>query len=814
VDIRQLAIGNDIVETLIKDIRYGIRSLLKRPAFTTVAVITLALGIGSTTTIFSVVDALLLRGLPYPNADRLVLLREVGAKGNQMAVAEPNFEDVQARSQSFDALAISAGSAPLVVTGGNEPAHARVTITSRRFFEVMGVQPLVGRAFLPEEEKYGGPVAALVSHGYWQKMLGGRADFGAVKLNVDGVSCNIVGVMPPGFDYPAETEVWATRNTEPPNPSRTAHNWPVIGRLRAGVTVAQAHAELSVIGKQLRQTYGEGMDAVDFALIPLQTYLTRNVRQGLWLLLGAGSLLLLMACANYANLLLAQFTTRQREFTVRAAMGASRWRLAQQLIIENALVTLPAAALGALLASFGASLLLLLGKDMLPRVNAIAVDGRVLGFSCGLAVLIAVALGLLPALRLGKQNLQAGLKEGRGQSADGTKKRLRGALVAAQIGLTLMLFAGAGLLGRSFLKLMQIDPGFKTDSAMAMNLSLPSTITPQEDERLRQFYLQLLERVGHLPGVTAVGGINVLPLSGRGANGTFLINDDPAQRGYAEYRVASAGYFAAMNIPLLHGRVFDRSDKVSSPHVAVISQSLAQRYWPIEDPLGKRIQFGNMDTDKHLLHVVGVVGDVRDATLDREARPTVYAFSLQRPQWWQVSRLAIVVRTQTNPQALVPALGATVQSLRADVPMSFKTLDKVFSSSLDSRRFSLVIFGVFAVTALVLGGAGIYGVMSYVVTQRTHEIGIRMALGARAADVLRLIVKNGMGPVLLGVAIGLAGALAVTRLMASLLFGVSPTDALTFAIASLGVIVVALVACYVPARRATKVDPLVALRYE
>ena len=803
------------MDSIIKNIRFGVRGLLRRPGFTAIAIVTLALGIGATTTIFSVVDALLLRALPYPDAERLVLLREVGAKGNQMAVAGPNFEDVQASSQTFDALAISAGSYPLAVTVGGQPARSQVSIASRRFFEVMGVLPLAGRAFLPEEEKYGGPVAAVLSYGYWQRVLGGRADFTSLKLNVDGVRCNVVGVMPPNFDYPAETEIWITGNTEPPNTSRTAHNLPVIGRLRAGVTLAQARAELSGIGHQLRQTYGEKIDAVDFALIPLQTYLTRNVRQGLWLLLGAGSLLLLMACANYANLLLAQFSTRQREFTIRAAMGASRRRLAQQLMIENALVTLPAAGLGALLASFGVRLLMLLDNDTLPHVNAIAVDGRVLLFSCGLAVLIAAVLALLPALRLDEHDLQAGLKEsGRGQSADVTKKRLRGALVAAQIGLTLVLFAGAGLLGRSFLKLMQVDPGFKTESAIAMTLTLPTTITPQEDEQLRQFYLQLLERVGHLPGVTAVGGINVLPLADRGANGTFLINDDPSQRGYAEYRVASGGYFAAMNIPLLRGRMFDGTDTVNSPHAAVISQSLANKYWPHEDPIGKRIQFGNMDTDKHLLHVVGVVGDVRDAALDRDAQPTVYAFSLQRPQWWQVSRLAIVVRAKGDPQALIPALRDTVQRLRTDAPTSFTTLDNVFLSSLDTRRFSLVILGVFAVTALALAVAGIYGVMSYVVTQRTHEIGIRMALGAQAADVLKLIVRNGMGPVLLGVASGLAGALALTRLLASLLFGVTPTDALTFASVSLGLIVVALIACYIPARRATKVDPLVALRYE
>jgi predicted permease len=803
------------METLVKDIRYGIRSLLKRPGFAVVAVITLALGIGATTTVFSVVDALLLRAMPYPDANRLVLLREVDAKGGQMMMTEPNFEDLQTSSRSFAAVAISAGSFPLIVTGGGEAMRARVSYASGQFFEVMGTHPFAGRAFLPEEEKYRGPVAVMLSYGYWQNVLGGRPDFTAVKLNVDGVGCNVVGVMPPGFDYPNQTEIWITPNTDPPRNSRTAHSWPLIARLRADVTLAQARADVSAISKQLRRTYGESMDAVDFAVVPLQPYLTSNVREGLWLLLGAGSLLLLMACANYANMLLAKFTTRQREFMVRAALGASRWRLARQLMIENALVTLPAAALGALLASFGVSLLLLLEKDTLPRVNAIAVDGRVLLFSCLLAVLIAVALGLLPALRFAHQELQAGLKEsGPRQSADGAKIRLRDALVAAQIGLTLVLLAGAGLLGRSFLKLTRIDPGFKTESAIAMTLSLPSTITPQEDEQLRQFYVQLLERVGHLPGVTAVGGINVLPLADRGANGTFLIDDDPTQRGYAEYRVASAGYFAAMNIPLLRGRIFGGADTVNSPHVALISQSLAQRYWPNEDPIGKQIQFGNMDTDKRLLHVVGVVGDVRDATLDREAQPTVYAFSLQRPQWWQVSRLAIVVRTQTDPQALIPALRAAAQGLRADAPTSFTTLDKVFSSALDSHRFSLVIFGVFAMTALALAIAGIYGVMSYVVTQRTHEIGIRMALGAQAANVLTLILKHGMRPVLVGVAIGLAGALALTRLMASLLFGVTPGDALTFATVSLGLMVVALIACYIPARRATKVDPLVALRYE
>ena len=802
------------MNTLIQDLRHGIRNLLKRPGFTAVVLIVLGLGIGSTTAIFSIVDALLLRSLPYPESERLVLLREVGAKGNLMSMAGANFHDVQATSQSFDALAISAGSFPLGVTGAGEPMRAEISYASGAFLKAMGVQPFAGRTFVAEEEKYGGPVAAMVSHDFWQQHLGGRADFGAVKLNVDGVTCNIVGILPAGFDYPTGTEIWITGNTEPPNPSRTAHNWPVIGRLRSGTSLEEARAEVSLIAQRLRATYGDKIDAVDFTLIPLQTHLTRNVRQGLWLLLGAVGLLLLVTCANFSNLLLAQVTTREREFTIRCALGASRFHLVRQLLVENLLLTLPAAALGAWLASFGVRLLLLLDKGTLPRINTIGVNGRVLLFSSALGVLIGVVLSFLPAFRFSRQVNFAMQAAGRGQVSAGFGNRLRALMVVGQIGLTVVLLAGAGLLARSFLKLMKVDPGFSPESAVAMNLSLPTTITPEEDERLRQFYVQLLERIGELPGVTAVGGINVLPLADRGAHGTFLIDDDPNQRGYAEYRIASAGYFPAMKIPLLKGRIFDRSDTVKSPHVAVISQSLAQRYWPNEDPIGKRIQFGNMDTDKRLLHVVGVVGDVRDALLEREAQPTVYAFSLQRPQWWQVARLAIVVRANTDPETLVPALRSTVESLRSDAPTTFTTLEQVFSSAFDARRFSLVLFGVFAVVALLITLIGLYGMLAYLVAERRQEIGIRMALGAQPRNVLRLVIGQGLKLVVLGVVFGLIGAWALTRFMQSLLFGVTPTDPGTFAAISLLLLLVALMACWVPARRATKVDPLVALRYE
>ena len=800
--------------SIFKDLRFAIRNVRKRPNFAVIVIAVLGLGIGSTTAIFSIVDALLLRPLPYPNADRLVMMREVGPKGNQMAVAQLNFQDVQTLSHSFDHLGVAAGSYPLVVTQGNAASRTRISFASAEFFAAMGVQPVAGRTILKEEEQFGGPVAAILSYGYWQKMLGSRPDLDAVKLNIDGVACNVIGVMPPGFEYPSETEIWISPNTEPANTSRTAHNNPVIGRLREGVTLEQAKADVTLIAKQLKSSYGEKIDAVDFALIPLQTYMTRNVRQGLWLLLGSVGLLLLVACANFSNLLLSQLMSRQREFTLRVALGASRTRLTRQVLVENLVLTLPGAFLGVLFASLAVRLLLVLDKGTLPRVNTIAVDSRVLGFACALGIVIAVVLSFLPGLR-SQRDLNVGLKSGaRGQTPGGKGARLRGALVVGQIGLTLVLLTGAGLLVRSFLNLMAVQPGFNIESTMAMTLSLPTTITPEEDQRLRQFYSQLLERVGQLPGVTAVGGINVLPLQGGGADGQFLVNNDPNQKGNAEYRVASAGYFPAMRIPLLRGRLFDGSDKADGQHVAVISESLAKRYWPNGDAIGKRIQFGNMDTDKHLMEIVGIVGDVRDANLERPAEPTLYGYSLQRPQWWQVARLAIVVRTQNDPQALIPSLRATVQSLRSDAPASFSTLQQVFSDSFNARRFSLTLFGVFGVVALLITVIGMYGMLAYSVTERTREMGIRMALGAQRGNVLRLVIKQGLRLVAIGVVIGLLGAWGLTRLMSTLLFGVTPTDWVTL-VAVVGTLaLVALIACYIPARRATRVDPLVALREE
>ncbi len=823
---------------LLRDVRFGIRNLVKRPGFTSIAVITLALGIGACTAIFSVVDGVLLRPLAYPEAERIVQLREVSPSGNKMQFAEPNVLDLRTRSRTLEAVAHYSGG-PTTVTGGSEPARANTFNVSADFFRVLGTQPFLGRTFATEESKPGGAPVAVIGHGFWQRMLGGKSDLSGTTLRISDEGFSVVGVMPPGFDFPQDAEVWIPQERSVPEISRSAHNWHVVARVRSNIKIEQARAEVSAIGKQLKQEYGKDMYAVDFTLIPQQDYIVGDARGVLMMILVAVAFLLAVACANVANLLLAQVTARRRELAVRAALGATRLHLARQFITENLLVALAAGALGVLLSFWGVDLLIRLNQESLPRVDEIGVNARAIAFTLGLSVLVAVVLGLVPLFRFSNRDLEGSLREtGRGQSGY-AGQRLRSLLVVSQMSLTLILLVAAGLLGKSFYRLLQVDPGFRTESAVAMELSLPYVsfdekqyqefmqaykrlqehgIAPEttiqlgtEEQRQRLFQEQLLDRLGQLPAVSAVGTINLLPLTGEGADGTFLINNNPARTGDADFRRASAGYFAAMEIPILQGRTFDRSDQPNSPHAAVISKSLAGKYWPNENPIGQTIQFGNMDGDLRLLHVVGVVGDVHDLAVDAATRPTVYANSLQRPP---SSDLSVVVRARVAPSALVPTMREVVRSLDSQLPVNFKTLDQVYSSSLDQRRFSLVIFGVFGSVALLLAAMGIYGVTSYAVAQRTQEIGIRMALGARMSDVLKLVLKNGMSLALIGAAIGLAGAFAVTRVMSSLLFGVTPTDLTTFSVVALVLLAVAFLACYIPARRATKVDPLVALRYE
>jgi ABC-type lipoprotein release transport system permease subunit len=826
------------METFIKDIRFGIRSLLKRRGFTAIAVLTLALGIGACTAIFSVVDGVLLRSLPYPDAERIVQLREVNPGGVLIPFAEPNFLDVRARTHTLEALAEYSGELT-TVTGGSEPVRTLALAVSGDFFHVLGTKPILGRTFVPEESKPGGGPVAVVSYGFWQRLLGGRSDLAGTTLRLMDQNVTVVGVMPADFAFPQQAEVWIPRELSPPEISRSAHNWRVVARLRPGITAEQAKTEVSAIANQLKQEYGKEIDAVNFTVVPQQEYMVGKVRGALMMILVAVGFLLAVACANVANLLLAQVTARQREFAVRSALGATRVRLARQFITENLLLALTAGALGVLISFWGVNLLLGLNQQSLPRMNEIGVNPRAIVFTLGLSLLIAVVLGVVPLLRFSSRDLETSLREAGSGARGYAGRHLRNLLVVAQMALTLILLVGAGLLGKSFYRLLQIDPGFSTESAVAMELSLPNprldeqrykqfmqsykrlleqgvapdtTLRPSaEEERQSAFQKELLERLSATPGVVALGSIDHLPLAGGGPDGTFLINNNPAQKGHADYRQASSGYFAAMGIPLLRGRTFDRSDQPNSPHAAVVSQSLVLKYWPNEDPIGQTIQFGNMDEDLHLLHVVGVVGDVHDYGVDVPVSPTVYANAQQR---LPSSSLSVVVRAQAGPAALVPAMREAVRSLNPQLPLNFRTLDQVFSSSLDQRRFSLVIFGVFGTVALLLAAMGIYGVTSYTVAQRTQEIGIRMALGARMSDVLKLVLRNGISLALIGAAVGVAGALATTRVMSSLLFGVAPTDLVTFAAVVVVLVIVALLACYIPARRATKVDPLVALRYE
>ena len=826
------------METLIKDIRFGIRSLTKRRGFTAIAVITLALGIGASTAIFSVVDGVLLRPLPYPQPEEIVQVREVNVRGAQVPFTEPNFVDVRAQNHTLEAIAQYASNLT-IVTGASEPVRTIAVNVSGDFFKVLGATPIAGRVFTSEEVKSGGAPVAVVSYGFWQRLLGGRSDLSGTSLRLMDQTVTVIGVMPQEFSFPRGAEIWIPRELFPAQISRTAHNWSVVARLRENIGIEQANAELTQIAKQLKQEHGKDTDAVDFALVPQQEYMVRNVRSALLMIFGAVGFLLIVACANVANLLLAQVTTRQREFAVRAALGATRLRMARQFITENLLLVLVAGALGVMISYSGVKLLLSLNDRSLPRMSEIGVNGRAIGFTLGLSVLIAVVLGVVPLLRFSVRDLETVLREASTGARGYAGRHLRNLLVVAQMALTLILLIGAGLLGKSFYQLLQIDPGFRTESAVSMELSLPdvradesrykkliesyrrlvetgeapATTVPHtnEEELQRRFQEQLLQRLSSTPGVIAVGAINYLPLTGGGPSGTFLINNDPSRKGEADYRRASAGYFAAMRIPLLRGRTFDTSDSVNAPNAAVVSQSLAQKYWPNQDPIGQTIQFGNMDGDLRLLHIVGVVGDVHDYGVDETIEPTIYANSLQR---LPASTWTVVARAQTEPSALVPAMRDAVKSLDPQLPMSFRTLDQVFSSSLDQRRFSLVIFGAFGVTALLLAAIGIYGVTTYVVAQSTQEIGIRMALGAQRRDVLKLVLTSAMSLVLIGTVVGLAGAYALTRLMSHLLFGVTPTDLATFVAVPLVLLSVALVACLIPARRATTVDPLVALRYE
>ncbi|MFN2507505.1 MAG: ABC transporter permease [Chthoniobacterales bacterium] len=816
--------------TMLTDLKHAARILLKKPGFTAVVVSTLALGIGASAAIFSVLDAVLLRPLPYPNQERIVELRELDEKGKGMSFAEPNFDDLRARSRSFDALA-QYSAWPQAVAGGSEPLRTIACAVSGDFFRVLRVRPVLGRVFSSDSLAESNEIV-VVSYAFWKRLLGGRTDLDGTALRFNNRSFAVIGVLPAETEFPPTVDIWFPSQLYPAIPSRTAHNWRVAGRLKSGISLEQARSEVAAIGRQLKVEHGTQTDAASFGLTPLRERLVKDVRGILLVVGGAVGLLLVIACSNVANLLLVRATARRQEIAVRAALGASRWRLARQFITETILLTLVAGTLGVLLAFWGVDLIIGAYHGNLPRVGRIGVNSTVLLFTLAVSLFAGLILGLVPALNWSHRQLQDDLQSaGRGKSTSRSSARFRNVLIVSQVTLTLILLIGAGLLGRSFQRLMEVNPGFQAESAVAMTVSMPAPEEPAAQRRLAQFYQQLLERLSALPGVIAVGGTNALPLSGTGANGTFIIEDGskPAQTmaalveqhnalsgsgktGDADYRVASADYFAAMSIPLIRGRLFQESDGPDSLHAALISESLARRYWPNEDPLGRQIQFGNMDGDLRLLHVVGVVGDVRDEGLDAEARPTVYVNYFQRPA--AAAQFSIVLRGQGDAGALTSAMRREARALNPEMPTKFQTLREIVSGSLDNRRFSMLMIAVFAGSALALAMVGLYGVMAYITAERTREIGIRMALGAQRRQMLGMMLRQSLTLVGLGIAMGIGASSLGTRLLRSLLYGVGATDPWTYAgvVALLGG--AALLASYIPARRAMRVDPTVALRYE
>ena len=817
------------MSTLLQDIRYALRMLRKTSAPAAIAIVTLALGIGAATAIFSVVYGVLLRPLSYERPERIVLLWELNAQGQGVHFADPNFYDLQERSRSFAGMAEFAAGVQSV-SGGSEPTRTMTAAVSKDFFPLMQVQPALGRGFTAEDQRMGAPAVALVSYGYWRESLGSIGDLSAVKLTIGDQAATVVGVLPAGFGFPDQAKIWLPRELRERLPSRTAHNWRAIARLKDGVTLPQAHAELATMARQIKRQYGEYADITDVSIARLQEAMTGEVRPALMILLGAVGFLLLIACANVANLILAQASARERELAIRAAMGAPRGRLVRQFLTEALLLSLAGGLTGVLAARWGVVALARVAPADLPRAEEISINLPVLMFALGVSLAVAVGLGIFSGLRSTSGDVQQALAEhGRSQSGAPRSQRLGRAIIAGQLAITLVLLTGAGLLGRSLMNVLAIDPGFRADHIVTLGLALPFAAKDSDKVRRVQFLSQMFSRMRAIPGVQEVGGTGRLPFTESLGDGSYVLMNpgeqpprkiedlerwfhNAARTGYAEYRPVSEGYFRALGIPLLRGRWFDDRDVMDAPHVAIVSQSLAREKWPDQDPLGRSLEFGNMDGDLRPLTIVGVAGDVREDSLETAASPTIYVNYRQRPQ--ATYHFTVVLRTQGDMAPVISAARQIVRELDPDVPPSFGTLQQVFSQSLRARRFYLILVGAFAGSALLLAVAGLYGVMAYAVTRRTGELGIRIALGASPGNVLRLVLRQGILIALAGTAMGVGGALALTRTLRSLLFGLSAADPITFVAVALFLIVVALLASYLPARRATKVDPMVALRYE
>jgi putative ABC transport system permease protein len=821
-------------EDFLRDLRYGARVLRRAKTFAIVSILTLGLGIGAATAVFSVVNGVLLRPLPYSQPDRIVRLFQIGSTGRRNnTVSEPNFEDWKSGTRSFRVMAQMA-SYPSPVAMSAETTMIPGAVVSREFFEVIGVHPIVGRGFTDDERKVGAARAVIVSYRFWQQRFGGAA-LGNLSMRISDQVHQVVGVMPPGFDYPNSSEYWLPRELSPPETSRTAHNWQVIARLADHATLAAAQAELSTLSRALKVQYGDATWMSDAVAVPLREQLTATSRPVLWMLFGAAILLLVIACLNVSNLQLARASARRREIAVRRAVGAGSGRITRQLFAEAMVLSTAAAALGVVIATAGVRGLVASqstgpadGIVGLARLQEVEVDWVVMVFAISVAVMTAVLLGIATAVRASRQEIRDTLSEGTRTMAGGrASERVRQGLVIAQVALTIVLLAGAGLLARSFVHVLAIDPGYRTARAALLDLTWTFSRDSSVQRRRQNAQHELLTRLRTLPGVENVGLISTFPLGpGFFPNGQFIemtrpdelqsyadsarLGDELKNRvGVAGYRVASDGYFSTMGIRLVRGRLFEETDGPDAPHVAVISESLATTKWPNQDPIGRYIQFGNMDGDMRALRIVGIVTDVREISPETLAGPLFYGYYRQR----MASRFSVVVRTAIA-DGVVPGARQIVRTIDPDLAIQVRTIEEAFDRALSGRRFSLTLIGVFSAAALVLATLGIYGLISYLVAERTREIGIRLALGAESTDVLRLVVGKGATLAVVGITVGLVVALALTQLLKGMLFGVTPTDPIAFGTVMAVTLGAVIVASYVPARRAMRVAPVVALRTE
>jgi predicted permease len=814
-----------VLEDFGRDLRYGARVLRRAPGFAIVAILTLGLGIGAATAVFSVVDGVLLEPLPYPEPDRIVRVFQIDANGRRMGnVSDPNFDDLKNGTRTLKAMAeMAAGPVPVVVNG--QSAMIAGAAVSREFFDVMGVGPIIGRGFAETETRVGATPVVVISHRFWQNRLFG-APLNGQTMRVGTITHQIVGVMPEGFDYPAASEYWTPRELNPPSTSRTAHNWQAVARLAEGIALESAQQEISGLAKSLKARYGDDTWMSDATAVPLREQLTATSRATVLTLFAAAVLLLVIACLNVSNLLLARVATRRREMAVRLAIGAGRFRIARQLLAEALVLCVAGGIAGLVIALGGVRALVAMQPGNLPRIDNVGVNWTVMAFALGVSVIAAVMLTVAATLRTGDRELKSELAESQRTAAGGrASQRVREALSVSQVALTLVLLIGAGLLTRSFVQVLMVDPGYRVGSAWVLDLQSPGLPNPEARRRHVQFQRDLIARLRQLPAVSEVALVNDFPLGGRFyANGQFFEMNSPdefqsyddirrlgeqakARAGFAGYRVASEDYFRVMGIPLIRGRVFEESDGPDAPHVAVISESLANTKWPNQDPIGRFVQFGNMDGDRRGFRIVGIVGDVREISPEAVPGPLFYGYYQQRV----TSRFSVVLRTAPIPP-LGEVLQQTVRDLNPDIPVQARRIEDAFDRSLAGRRFSLVLIAVFSVSALLLAMLGIYGLIAYLVAQRTKEIGIRMALGASSRDLLRLIVGKGVTLAVAGTTVGVVAALALTKLVEGLLFGVTARDPIAFAGVIAVTLVAVLIASYLPARRALKIAPVDSLR--